>query len=189
MPEAGLATAEAAPSARARLVTVLGVVLVTALIVAAVVLIQGLPQADQAAAEEPVGPKVGATAPDFKAFDLDGNPVQLQDLRGEPVWLLIQTTWCSSCRAELPDIEAVSDRITVISVFMKEDRDTVAGYADRIGLELRSIPDPIGEITLQYLTTSVPTHFFIDADGTIDAIAKGILLPAEIEEHLSALGV
>ncbi|MBK7820669.1 MAG: redoxin domain-containing protein [Tessaracoccus sp.] len=176
---------------RGRLLSVLSLVLVTALVVGGVFLVQGMPESAPAAAvsADDAAPKVGAAAPDFKAFDIDGNPVTLSDLKGQPVWLLFQATWCSSCRAELPDVEAMSDRVEVVSVYLKEDRDTVSDYAERLGLTIRSTPDPIGEISLKYLTTSVPTHFFIDADGAIASVAKGALSLAEMEEHLAKVGI
>ncbi|MEZ5084989.1 MAG: TlpA disulfide reductase family protein [Tessaracoccus sp.] len=177
-----------ADSKRSSLITVAGVAVVTVLILALVIVVKGMPEIGEAAADEPAGPRVGMAAPDFRALDIAGEPVRLEDYRGAPVWLFIQATWCSSCRAELPDVEASLDRVEVISIYMREDRDIVNDYVQRLGLQMRSVPDPIGEISLAYLTTSVPTHFFIDAEGDIAAVAKGILSPAEIDEHLTAIG-
>lgn len=194
MPEVRARTAPQARPAgpgRGRLLSLLALVVATALIVAGVFLVRGMPESTPAAAAgaDDAAPRAGAAAPDFKAFDIDGNPVTLADLKGRPVWLLFQATWCSSCRAELPDVEAMSDRVEVVSIYLKEDRDTVADYAERLGLTIRSTPDPIGEISLKYLTTSVPTHFFIDADGTIASVAKGALSLTEMEEHLAKIGI
>jgi len=51
------------------------------------------------------------------------------------------------------------------------------------------VPDPIGEISLRYLASSVPTHYFINADGTVADIRKGALSPDEIDEALALLSV
>lgn len=169
----------------------LGLVVVTVLIVAGVFVVQGVPEPTSAASvsADEVGPKVGAEAPDFKALDIEGNPVTLSELKGQPVWLLFQATWCSSCRAELPDVEAMSERVEVVSIYLKEDRETVSDYAQRLDLSIVSVPDPIGEISLRYLTSSVPTHFFIDADGKVASVAKGVLSLAEMEEHLAGIEI
>lgn len=187
MPEPISATSEApAKPGRGRLFPLLGLIAATALVVAGVFLVRGMPGPTPTVADE-ASPKVGAAAPDFKAFDVEGNPVTLSELKGQPVWLLFQATWCSSCRAELPDVEALSERVEVVSVYLKEDRETVADYAERLDLSIGSVPDPIGEISLKYLTSSVPTHFFIDADGKVASVAKGVLSLAEMEEHLAGI--
>ncbi|WP_331715483.1 TlpA disulfide reductase family protein [Tessaracoccus coleopterorum] len=131
----------------------------------------------------------GAPAPNFRAMDIDGQPITLEDYRGRPVWLLFQASWCSICRAELPDVEEASDRIDVVSIYLREDRDVVTDYAERLGLSIRSVPDPIGEISLSYLANSVPTHYFIDADGNVASVMKGALSADEIDAQLEALGL
>lgn len=133
-------------------------------------------------------PVLGASAPGFKALDIGGSPVSLEDYRGRPVWLLFQATWCSVCRAELPDVEAASDRIDVVAIYLREDRELVTAFADRMGLTITSVPDPIGEISLRYMASSVPTHYFVKADGTVAAIRKGALSPDEIDEQLALVG-
>lgn len=171
---------------------VLGLVLLTALVLGAIHLVRGSDATAASDAADGVpgdGPKIGASAPDFRGLDLDGVPVQLEDYAGKPLWLLFQATWCSICRAELPDVEEASDRIDVVAFYMREDRDLVTDYAERMKLTIRSVPDPIGEISLTYLATSVPTHFFVDADGVIRAVHKGALSPAEIDEKLALVGV
>ncbi len=176
---------------RGRLAALAGLVVLTAVVIAAVGFIRGGGADGTVALADALGsgvPTVGATAPDFKAFDVDGQPVTLADFDGRPLWLVFQATWCSICRSELPDIEAAAGRIDVVAVHMREDRETVTDYAERLGLTIRSIPDPIGEISLAYRVNSVPTHFFIAADGTIAAIHKGAISPTQIDAQLTALG-
>lgn len=55
-------------------------------------------------------PVVGAPARDFTATTLEGKTVSLSTLRGRPVWLAFVATWCSSCRAEAPDVQAAYER-------------------------------------------------------------------------------
>lgn len=175
---------------RGRGVAFVGLLVLVGLVLGAVHLFGGGASlaADDPRADPAEVPKVGSPAPGFKAMDIDGMPVSLEDYQGRPVWLLFQASWCSICRAELPDVEAVADRIDVVSVYLKEDRALVEDYSQRLGLSIRSVPDPIGEISLRYLTTSVPTHFFIDADGNVASVLKGAISPTEIEEQLQRLG-
>ncbi|MHA6512512.1 TlpA family protein disulfide reductase [Tessaracoccus sp. Z1128] len=162
------------------------------LVVGAIYLVKGGAASEAASTGQTVpleGPAVGARAPGFTALDIDGVPVSLDDYAGRPVWLLFQATWCSICRAELPDVEAASDRIDVVAIYLREDRDLVTDYADRLDLTITSVPDPIGEISLRYLASSVPTHYFVKADGTLAAVRKGAMSPGEINEALALLGV
>lgn len=175
---------------RSRALAVVGLVVLIAVVLAAVYAIRGGPAiaAGEPSTSTSQSPKVGGPAPGFKALDIEGEPVSLEAYRGKPVWLLFQATWCSICRAELPDVEAASERVDVVAIYLREDRRLVADYAERLGLTIRSVPDPIGEISLSYLATSVPTHYFIDAEGTIVSVLKGALSPEEIDEQLEAIG-
>lgn len=38
-------------------------------------------------------------------MDLEGNPVQLEELRGKPIFLNFWATWCPPCRKEKPAME------------------------------------------------------------------------------------
>ena len=42
-------------------------------------------------------------APDFTAYDENGNQVSLSDYRGKPVVLNFWATWCYYCKEEMPD--------------------------------------------------------------------------------------
>lgn len=174
---------------RERLLGIVGLVALVALVLGAVYLIKGNPSP---ATEEPVAamkaPKVGSAAPGFKAMDIDGEPVSLEDYRGRPVWLLFQATWCSICRAELPDVEEAADDIDIVAIYLREDRGLVTDYAERLDLTIRNVPDPIGEISLRYLANSVPTHYFIDAEGNVASILKGAVSAEEIAAQLDLVG-
>ena len=178
--------------ARGRLLGTLGLAVLVALVVGGIYLIKGGAASEAASTGQAVplqGPSVGALAPGFRALDIDGAPVSLEDYAGRPVWLLFQATWCWICRAELPDVEEASDRIDGVAIYLREDRELVTDYAARMGLSITSVPDPIGEISLRYLASSVPTHYFINADGTVADIRKGALSPDEIDEALALLSV
>ncbi len=174
---------------RGRPLGIVGLVALVALVLVAVYLIKGNPSA---ATEEPVAateaPKVGSAAPGFKAMDIDGEPASLEDYRGRPVWLLFQATWCSICRAELPDVEEAADDIDIVAIYLREDRGLVTDYAERLDLTIRNVPDPIGEISLRYLANSVPTHYFIDAEGNVASILKGAVSAEEIAAQLDLVG-
>jgi thiol-disulfide isomerase/thioredoxin len=47
-------------------------------------------------------------APDFTAYDNQGKPVRLSDLRGKVVLLNFWASWCGVCRTEKPQLDAMA---------------------------------------------------------------------------------
>lgn len=136
-------------------------------------------------------PEVGRPAPDFTTFALDGTDVILSEMRGQPVWLLFGATWCSSCRAEAPDVQAVQeaygDRVRIVAVYVGESISTVGGFADRLGLTYTHVADSYTDIGSAYRVLGLPTHVFVDADGVVDAIEVGTLTERAAATRLDAL--
>lgn len=126
--------------------------------------------------------EVGTAAPDFTAFDLQGRPVSLGDLRGEVVLLNIWATWCPPCREEMPSMQRLHQRlgpeglrIVAVSVDAAPGAldaggrpgGDIAAFGREMGLEFTLWHDPSGRIQQAYRTTGVPESFVIDRDGTI----------------------
>ena len=53
---------------------------------------------------------IGNVAPDFALADLDGNPVRLADLRGQPVILNFWSSYCGPCVEEFPLLREAAER-------------------------------------------------------------------------------
>lgn len=136
-------------------------------------------------------PKVGERPADFTATTLDGETVALSDLQGRPVWLLVGATWCSACRAEQPDVQAAKDRygddLVILSVYLGEDRPTVADYSRRLDVTYTEVPDPSKEISASYRVMGVPSHFFIDREGVLRSTTIGALGPNDIDEQVRTI--
>jgi cytochrome c biogenesis protein CcmG/thiol:disulfide interchange protein DsbE len=126
--------------------------------------------------------EVGTRAPDFRAVDLQGRPVSLDDLRGEVVFLNIWATWCPPCREEMPSMQRLHEqlgpeglKIVAVSIDAAPGKSDLAGrpggdieaFAKEYGLTFDIWHDPEGEIQRIYRTTGVPESFVIDRDGVI----------------------
>ena len=48
---------------------------------------------------------------DFTLLDLQGKPWHLRDLKGKVVLVNFWATWCPPCRKEMPDLQALYDKI------------------------------------------------------------------------------
>ncbi|MDO5677602.1 MAG: TlpA disulfide reductase family protein [Propionibacteriaceae bacterium] len=142
-------------------------------------------------AEVGPAPKVGETATDFAGLTIDEAAVKLSEFQGKPVWLMFNATWCASCRAENPDVQAAHEAhpgVEVLAVYLGETARDVAPYAEKLGLTYTHIVDPTTQLSSQYQVRGVPMHFFIDASGTVKSIHAGVISRAQMDEELAALG-
>jgi len=129
---------------------------------------------------------VFAMAPELHVVDLDGKPVNLQELHGKKVMLSFWATWCGPCLEELPTIEEVAKRhekdlvVVGISIDCAPDDD-----GDLPELTPPQVTEKIGDLRRQYGLTyrigldmdgramnafggeSIPTSILIDGDGWI----------------------
>lgn len=55
--------------------------------------------------------KAGMQTVDFSYRDVDGNTVNLKDLRGKYVYIDVWATWCMPCRGELPDLKELKKKM------------------------------------------------------------------------------
>ena len=123
-------------------------------------------------------PKVGEVAPDFLAYDVDGRPVRLSDLRGQPVWLNFWGSWCPPCRAEMPEIQAAWERLqpqglVLLAVSLDESPAAARDYAATNHATFRVLADEFRTDTgAAYPIINFPTHLFIDADGIVREIVR-----------------
>ena len=136
-------------------------------------------------------PEVGNPAPDFTATDTEGQEINLESLRGKPVWLVFNATWCANCRAELHDVEAAyqeyADQVDIIGIYLSDSEQSLNDYSQRLGLTFPQIADPSSNLGALYRVIGVPTHYFIDADGNIAAIDIGTLSPKVMGERIREL--
>lgn len=140
----------------------------------------------QAAASAPV---VGQPAPGFTATALDGSLISLDELQGRPVWLVFMATWCTACRAEIPDVEAFheqsGDDVAVIAVYVGESGSAVQPYAERLGLSFTQLPDEQTALAQAYGVLGVPAHYFVDPDGVVRETRVGVLSPDQIDQAVA----
>jgi peroxiredoxin len=123
-------------------------------------------------------PEVGQVAPDFSLPLLNGGSVRLSDLRGQPVVLNFWATWCPPCIEEMPALEALwqqtSGQVVVLGVDQGERVETVARFLETTApVTFPILMDPDQVVGYRYYVRSLPTTFFIDANGIIREIRVG----------------
>lgn len=121
---------------------------------------------------------VGNLAPDFQFYDSQERLVSLSDLRGKPVVLNFWATWCGPCVYEMPYLQQVyeewSDRgLVLLTINMGGTSSQVEEFLQSHNLSLPVLLDTKRDVAARYNIRYVPTTFFIDRDGTIQAVKVG----------------
>jgi len=119
---------------------------------------------------KPIGIKTKAI--DFKLKDLYGKELSLSDLKGKKVFLNFWATWFPPCKAEMPEIEKLYQEtkdsdLVIVAVDMGEPLSTVKSFIDKNKYTFKVLLDSDQSVASKYNIASIPTSFFIDADGTI----------------------
>jgi thiol-disulfide isomerase/thioredoxin len=126
---------------------------------------------------------VGEALPDCTLTGMPGWPtLRLSAEKGTPLMLNFWASWCTSCIAEMPDIDkvatALKTRLKVIGV----DVDRINGetqvdaehFAKRTGVHYRLAFDVGGELYAHFSArTIMPISVFADANGIVKGLYYG----------------
>lgn len=124
-----------------------------------------------------------AMAPTFNVTDGAGNTVNLADFYGKPIVVNFWASWCGPCKSEMPDFEEAyqtyGEDVHFLMVNMTDGaRETVAvaqAYIDEQGYTFPVYFDTLQDAAITYGVTSIPSTFFIDAEGHAVAYAQGAI--------------
>lgn len=131
-------------------------------------------------------------APAFALADPDGRVYALEDFRGQVVLVNFWATWCTPCRAEMPELDQVARDyraagFRVLAVNVLEDAAAVRRFREELKLELPLLLDPGGEVYRAYKVQGLPSSFLIDRDGVIQDVRLGVVNRSYLEARLPAL--
>lgn len=149
-------------------------------------------EASSSAATEP---SADSDTPNFTVRDADGKAVKLSDFFGTPIVLNFWASWCPPCKAELPDFEEAckkyEGKVVFLMVNMTDgDRETVKiakDFVNSMGYTFPVYFDTEYEAAYAYGVRSIPTTYFINADGSIEAYATGMITAGQLEQGIGMI--
>ena len=122
--------------------------------------------------------------PSVIVADSSGTEINSGDLlNGNRLVVSLWSTWCVPCRRELPQLQqfAVEHQdVSVVAVNLGDKLDSVAAYADEIGLTMPVIIDSEGRISAALGVTSVPSTIVINSHGKVIATHVGEITADEL---------
>jgi thiol-disulfide isomerase/thioredoxin len=136
-------------------------------------------------------PVKGAYPPDFKWTE-NNQPVSLSSFRGDkPVFVNFWGTWCPPCRGEMPAMETFyqehKNDIQIIGVSMgpRDDPAGVLNFVKQANYSWKFIHDGDYTVAQRYQIANVPSSYFIDKNGVIQAVQIGAMNQSQIESYYS----
>jgi len=145
-------------------------------------------------AGRPAGPAgmAGQAAPVFALHDDRGQPVSLANYRGQVVVMNLWASWCPPCRAEMPDLQRLSNAyrgrgLAIVGVNEGESPERARAFADALHIAFPIWIDDQQQYGRVYTALGMPTTIVIGRDGTVVRGFDGALSYPQMHAAVSDL--
>ncbi|MCL4457874.1 MAG: TlpA family protein disulfide reductase, partial [Nitrospirae bacterium] len=114
----------------------------------------------------------GQRAPDFTLKDINGKPVSLSSFKGKVVLLNFWATWCPPCRAEIPSMNKLYQKLknrgfVILAVSTDRAVIDVKDFLETTPINFPVVVDYNLTVSRNlYKVFMMPTTFLIDKMGT-----------------------
>jgi cytochrome c biogenesis protein CcmG/thiol:disulfide interchange protein DsbE len=132
-------------------------------------------------------------APPLQLQAFDGSQISLPALRGQGVVVNFWASWCEPCRVEAALFESAwraeqGKGIAFIGVNRQDTLEAAQAFLDEYEVSYPNGADKDGTWSRSFGVVGLPSTFFIDAQGQIQAVAWGpITSAAELARQLDKI--
>ena len=110
--------------------------------------------------------------------DVDGKNVSISDFKGNIVFLNFWTTWCPTCRIEMPSMEKLHQKLknynfTMVTINLQESASKVKAFFKEFELTFTALLDSTGEVGASFGIRAIPTTYILDKTGRIIGLVNG----------------
>ncbi len=109
----------------------------------------------------------------FEMKDLEGNKFSFDQYKGKVIFINLWATWCGPCKAEMPGIQSLSEKLkdepvefVMLSVDKESALSKVIAYLENNQYTF-PVYMPHGYLPEQMQVPSIPTTFVIGKDGKV----------------------
>ena len=129
---------------------------------------------------------IGQAFPAFTLPTLEDPDTEVDEslLRGHISLVNVWASWCPTCKEEMPQLLALSERgIQMVGINYKDARDLGRQFLEEFGKPFEvNIFDPAGDLGFEIGVYGVPETFLVDADGIVRYKHVGYITPAQVDE-------
>jgi thiol-disulfide isomerase/thioredoxin len=115
----------------------------------------------------------------FRIKDLNGNVLDVKDLKGRTIFLNLWATWCGPCRMEMPSIQSLYNQVDnkkimfiMLSIDRESDIEKIKSY-----IKDKEYTFPVytaaSLLPNQLQVGMIPSTFVVDSAGRVVATEKG----------------
>ena len=110
--------------------------------------------------------------------DMNGNNISLSDFKGKIVFLNFWTTWCPTCRIEMPSMEKLHQKLknedfAMVTINLQESASQVKAFFKEFNLTFTALLDSTGEVGASFGIRAIPTTYILDKTGRIIGLVSG----------------
>ena len=110
--------------------------------------------------------------------DVNGKNTSLSDFKGKIVFLNFWTTWCPTCRIEMPSMEKLHQKLknkdfAMVTINLQESVSQVKSFFEEFKLTFTALLDSTGEVGASFGIRSIPTTYILDKTGRIIGLVSG----------------
>lgn len=115
--------------------------------------------------------KIKKTQPVYgQVKDLNDKIVELSSFKGKIYFLTFWTTWCPTCKIEMPALQRLYEKFpgedfSILAVNIQESAEKVAKYFKTAGLTYTPLLDGRAKLARSFAAFAVPTTFILNRDG------------------------